>query len=134
MDLKNPHFRYTGYPAAPPPGSHTKSPTEVYFATAATNQTVAGAATVTDPVALANGCGTTTYIAAPIPTVGTAATTTGQSAVIFPATGEQGSAAAAAATTMFVQQTPPPVTTIQTDMGGTGDNTFVNGGWSAVGG
>uniref|UniRef100_A0A5K3FA21 type I protein arginine methyltransferase n=1 Tax=Mesocestoides corti TaxID=53468 RepID=A0A5K3FA21_MESCO len=32
LDLKNPHFRYTGYPPAPPPGSHSKSPTEVYFA------------------------------------------------------------------------------------------------------
>ncbi|KAM7541812.1 hypothetical protein Aperf_G00000007280 [Anoplocephala perfoliata] len=31
LDLKNPHFRYTGYPPAPPPGYHTKSPTETYY-------------------------------------------------------------------------------------------------------
>ncbi|KAL3319833.1 Ecto-ADP-ribosyltransferase 4 [Cichlidogyrus casuarinus] len=33
IDLKNPHFRYTGYPTAPPPGSHSKSPTDAYVAT-----------------------------------------------------------------------------------------------------
>ncbi|VDN12973.1 unnamed protein product, partial [Dibothriocephalus latus] len=32
LDLKNPHFRYTGYQPPPPPGSHTKSPTETYYA------------------------------------------------------------------------------------------------------
>ncbi|KAG5453315.1 Ecto-ADP-ribosyltransferase 4, partial [Clonorchis sinensis] len=32
LDLKNPHFRYNGYPPAPPPGSHTRSPTETYYA------------------------------------------------------------------------------------------------------
>ncbi|VUZ56124.1 unnamed protein product [Hymenolepis diminuta] len=31
LDLKNPLFRYTGYPPAPPPGYHTKSPTETYY-------------------------------------------------------------------------------------------------------
>ncbi|CAH8589915.1 unnamed protein product [Dicrocoelium dendriticum] len=31
LDLKNPHFRYNGYPPAPPPGSHNRSPTEVYY-------------------------------------------------------------------------------------------------------
>ncbi|CAH8598635.1 unnamed protein product [Schistosoma turkestanicum] len=32
LDLKNPHFRYNGYPPAPPPGSHVRSPTETYYA------------------------------------------------------------------------------------------------------
>ncbi|CAL8094093.1 unnamed protein product [Calicophoron daubneyi] len=32
LDLKNPHFRYNGYPPAPPPGSHSRSPTETYYA------------------------------------------------------------------------------------------------------
>nr|CDS33492.2 histone arginine methyltransferase CARMER [Hymenolepis microstoma] len=31
LDLKNPLFRYTGYPPAPPPGYHSKSPTETYY-------------------------------------------------------------------------------------------------------
>lgn len=30
--MKNPHFRYNGYPPAPPPGSHVRSPTETYYA------------------------------------------------------------------------------------------------------
>lgn len=32
LDLKNPHFRYNGFPTAPPPGSHNRSPTETYYA------------------------------------------------------------------------------------------------------
>ncbi|CAH8648674.1 unnamed protein product [Dicrocoelium dendriticum] len=31
LDLKNPHFRYNSYPPAPPPFSHNRSPTEVYY-------------------------------------------------------------------------------------------------------
>ena len=31
LDLKNPFFRYTGTQPAPPPGSSTTSPTELYW-------------------------------------------------------------------------------------------------------
>ncbi|VEL42251.1 unnamed protein product [Protopolystoma xenopodis] len=46
LDLKNPHFRYTGYPPAPPPGSYTKSPTELFYAQAASNAANANASVV----------------------------------------------------------------------------------------
>ncbi|KAF8566358.1 hypothetical protein P879_05965 [Paragonimus westermani] len=38
LDLKNPHFRYNGYPPAPPPGSHIRSPTETYYASLCLSQ------------------------------------------------------------------------------------------------
>ena len=31
LDLKNPYFRYTGQPVAPPPGVNTTSPSEAYW-------------------------------------------------------------------------------------------------------
>ncbi|VDQ16221.1 unnamed protein product, partial [Trichobilharzia regenti] len=40
MDLKNPHFRYNGYPPAPPPGSHVRSPTETYYANLCAQQQI----------------------------------------------------------------------------------------------
>nr|CAH8876114.1 unnamed protein product [Trichobilharzia regenti] len=40
LDLKNPHFRYNGYPPAPPPGSHVRSPTETYYANLCAQQQI----------------------------------------------------------------------------------------------
>ena len=37
LDLKNPFFRYTGTPPAPPAGSNTASPTEVFWAMGTAN-------------------------------------------------------------------------------------------------
>ncbi len=52
--MKNPHFRYTGYPPAPPPGAQSKPPTETYYANLASQTTTAAAAAVMiDPSAAA---------------------------------------------------------------------------------
>ncbi|CDS36985.1 histone arginine methyltransferase CARMER [Echinococcus multilocularis] len=58
LDLKNPHFRYTGYPPAPPPGSHTKSPTEMYFANVV-GSTTAVVGSQTQPTVIAADPGST---------------------------------------------------------------------------